>query len=245
MAPGLQCAERMKLGLLFAAALASIGCSSAPPNDQSDAAAEASLPDVVIEASAPQCADPPASKCTPQNQGSVIRGVLSFDPTHFSAGENVNLAIYLYHQWTMASYESTVGGHPHAYKYVKGVDVTTGQLQFDIDLCELGVAMYSEENCGFNLVVMLDETGKNDPDMYGVPAMYPVAGELVKLTPLTVSCHTTSQCVAITADCADGTSCTTYTPIAMSSCICATNSCPSQSTICTHADAGVSDAASD
>ena len=163
----------------------------------------------------------------------MIRGVLSFDPTHFSASENVNLAMFLDHQWTMAAGEATTGGHPHAYKYVKSVDVTTGQLTFDIDLCELGVAMYSEENCGFNLIVMLDETGKNNPDLYGQAALMPAAGELVKMTQLDVSCHGDSQCLSVTADCTMGTACTTYAPITMASCTCAASSCPSQSIICT------------
>lgn len=197
------------------------------------------LPEVVVEAATLQCAPTPPSKCTPAEPGSVVRGVITFDPTHFPAGENVNLAIFLFHQWVLDPSEAQTGGHAHAYKYVKGVDVTTGQLTFDIDLCEIGPAMYSEENCTFNLVVMLDETGKNNPDVYGASSVVVSKGELVKMTPLSISCHGDSQCLPITADCSTGLTCTTYTPISMSSCICAADSCPSQSTICQAAsDAG-------
>ena len=190
---------------------------------------------------APQldCVTPvPASKCTPGNPGSVIRGVVSFDPTHFTDGESVSLGLFLYHQWTMDPSEAAIGGHPHAYKYTKNVDVTSGQIQFDIDLCELGVAMYSEENCAFNLVVMLDENGDNNPTK-GESALTPTKGELVKLVPLSVSCHGDSQCLSVNADCNGGTACTTFTPIAMSSCVCAANACPSQSVSCSEpSDAG-------
>lgn len=196
---------------------------------------------MAVDVATPQlaCVTPvPTSKCTTPTDSSVIRGVVTFDPTHFSDGENVNLALYLYHQWTMDPSEATIGGHPHAYKYIKGVDVTTGQLAFDIDLCELGVAMYSEENGGFNLVVMLDENKDNDPTR-GESALTPTKGELVKLTPLDVSCHGDSQCLQITADCTGGTQCTTYAPISMNSVVCASDKCPSESVVCHAADAGM------
>jgi hypothetical protein len=217
--------------------LLSAACSSPPDQNAQDAATPDVAPaDVAVQQLA--CVTPvPTSKCTSPTPSSVIRGVVTFDPTHFSDGQNVNLALYLYHQWTMAPNEATIGGHPHAYKYIKGVDVTTGQLAFDIDLCELGVAMYSEENCGFNLVVMLDENNDNDPAR-GEYALTPTKGELVKLTPLDVSCHGDSQCLQITADCTDGTKCTTFTPITMESCVCASNKCPSESVVCHSADAG-------
>jgi hypothetical protein len=216
--------------------LLSAACSSPPDQNGGDAATPDVAADVPVQTLA--CTTPvPASKCATPTESSVIRGVVTFDPTHFSAGENVNLAIYLYHQWTMSPSEATLGGHPHAYKYIKGVDVTTGQLAFDIDLCELGVAMYSEENGGFNLVVMFDENGDNNP-MKGEAALTPTKGELVKLTPLAVSCHGDSQCLQITADCTGGTQCTTFTPIAMNSIVCAADKCPSESVVCHDADAG-------
>lgn len=236
----------MKLSLIFAASVLLCACSSSPDQSTDDAAADVVVADVpVIDASTVQCADAPKSKCAPANPGSVIRGVATIDPNHYAPGAKVNLGIFLYHQWVMDSSEATNGGHPHAYKYVKNVDVTTGQVPFVLDMCELGVAMYSEENCGFNLVVMFDENGDNNPDVSGQAALVPTKGELVKMTPVDVSCHGDSQCLGITADCVDGKACTTYTPIAMSACKCAANACPSQSVICTSADAGASDANSE
>lgn len=218
----------------IAAALCLFGCSSSPtdPNGPPDAGADdAQTVDVAIEAAQTECAPAPASKCSPQEAGSVVRGVVTFDTSRYHAGQKVNLAVFLYHQWTFDSSEATIGGHPHAYEYIKNIDVTAGKVAFSIDDCELGVAMYSEENGPFNLVVMLDENGDNDPSV-GESALTPTKGELVKMTPLSISCHGDSQCLSITADCVDGTACTTYTPIAMSSVVCAADSCPSQSSVC-------------
>jgi hypothetical protein len=225
----------MKLSLLGVLLLL-LGCSSPPDQNGNDAAAADVAADVSTQTLA--CTTPiPTSKCATPTDSSVILGVVSVDATHFSAGQNVNLALYLYHQWTMSPSEATIGGHPHAYKYIKGVDVSSGQVAFDLDLCELGVAMYSEENCGFNLVVMLDENADNDP-VRGNYALTPTMGELVKLTPLDVSCHGDSQCLSIAADCTDGIHCTTFKPITMSSCVCASDKCPSESVVCHSADAG-------
>jgi len=217
--------------------LLSAACSSPPDQNGNDAATPDVAADVPVQTLA--CTTPvPASKCATPTESSVIRGVVSFDPTHFAEGQSVNLALWLYHQWTISSSEATLGGHPHAYKYIKNVDVTSGQIAFDIDLCELGVAMYSEENCGFNLVVMLDENNDNDPAR-GSYALMPTMGELVKLTTLDVSCHGDSQCLQITADCTDGIHCTTFKPINMNSCVCASDKCPSESVVCHSADAGM------
>ena len=67
-------------------------------------------------------------------------------------------------QFVLFKNEKLSGGHPHAFAYLKDVDVSAGAAPFSIDLCELGVAMWSEENCGVNLVAILDETGDNDPN---------------------------------------------------------------------------------
>jgi hypothetical protein len=132
---------------------------------------------------------------------------------------------------TVTAKESSQGGHPHAYKTFVVKDVAKGEVSFALDMCELGTAMYSEENCGFNLVVMLDEDGSNDPDANGTTAMIPQNGELVKMTPIDVSCHKPSPCMTIQADCAGGDSCTTFA--ALKVCKCGAQTCTSDDTICT------------
>jgi hypothetical protein len=126
--------------------------------------------------------------------------------------------------------EAKQGGHPHAWASFPDVDTVKGEARFSIDLCELGPAMWSEENCGFNLVVMIDQNGSNDPDADGITALVPDKGELVKMVPLDISCRKPSTCLQITADCTDGDTCTTYTP--PKTCACAADSCKSPSAFC-------------
>ena len=103
------------------------------------------------------------------------------------------LRVFLHHQVISRADENKTGGHPHAWKSFD-LDMEKGEARFTLDLCEFGVAMYSEENCGFNLVVMIDDAGLNDPDKKGATALVPRAGKLVKMTPLEVSCHASSPC---------------------------------------------------
>jgi len=220
---------RCFLGPALGAALAvtSFACSSAPTAASTPAADAGS--DALADAAANvQCAAAAPSKCTVPNQGSVVRGVVTFDPSHFAAGAKVSLSIALNHQFILFKNEKLSGGHPHAFAYLKDVDVSNGAVPFSIDLCELGVAMWSEENCGFNLVAILDETGDNDPN--GAGSRTPAKGELAGMIPLDISCHASSPCVEIKAACADGYSCVTYEPPA--TCACKTNGCPSDDQIC-------------
>jgi hypothetical protein len=195
-----------------------------PPADEADASTPPAAP-------ADACGAVPKSQCTPANPGSVVRGVVKFDPAHFAGKPAPKLVVFMHHQITVTAKEATLGGHPHAYKSFDVKDVSKGEATFALDMCELGTAMYSEENCGFNIVVMLDEDGKNDPDTNGELAMIPRKGELVKMMPIDVSCHTPSPCMTITADCLDGDTCTTYTPL--TACKCGAQSCTSDNTICT------------
>ena len=198
--------------------------AGAPPGDEQDAGAPPAQP-------ADACGSVPKSLCTPANPGSVVRGIVKFDPAHFAGKPAPKLVVFMHHQFTVTDKESTLGGHPHAYKTFDVKDVTKGEATFALDMCELGTAMYSEENCGFNLVVMLDEDGKNDPDTQGSTAMIARKGQLVKMTPIDVSCHNPSPCMTIQADCLDGDTCTTYT--ALKECKCAAQKCTSDDTICT------------
>jgi len=170
------------------------------------------------------------SKCSPANPGSVVRGLVKFDPAHYAGKSKPTLRVFMHHQFVMRADEGKTGGHPHAFVSSDDVDMDKGVAKFSIDLCELGTAMYSEENCGFNIIALLDENGNNDPDTKGEPAFIPDKGELMKMTPVNVSCKTASQCLEIVADCADGSTCTTYTPV--TTCKCSANKCPSDDKIC-------------
>lgn len=181
-----------------------------------------------------KCGTVPPSKCKPANAASVIRGVAHFDPTKFSAagadgGDAPRLAIFLAHRQYAQVSEHALGGHPHADKIMEHVDVTKGEIPFVIDLCEYGVAMWSEDNCEFNLILILDKNGNNAPNFTSIN-MVPDMGEPSKMTVVQLSCRGTSACMDITLDCADGQKCVSYdTP---STCACAAESCNSDSVTC-------------
>jgi hypothetical protein len=219
----------------FALALLALGGCSAPaetsaPQVAADTgtAADVEQPDT---APAVTCAPPPPSMCKTPNEGSVIRGVARFDPSVVPEGATANLALFLHHRIVVRSAETKIGGHPHAYKYLKNVDTSAGAVPFSIDLCQLGTAMWSEENCGFNLVVMLDLNGTNNPAK-GMSSMTPEAGEVVAIVPLDISCHTKSPCLDVELKCKDGEACTTFVPTEMSACKCAASTCPSDDKLC-------------
>ncbi len=231
--------HRVAASLVFALLAA---CSSSQPSAPADPAP----PPGDDQGATPPAADPPAtpppapatdacgkvgaSMCTPANAGSVVRGIVKFDPAHYAGKSKPTLRVFMFHQWTLIKGEEKTGGHPHAYVSSDDVDLAKGEARFTIDNCQLGTAMYSEENCGFNIVVMLDENGNNDPDAKGQIAFIPDKGELVKMVPVDVSCHAPSQCLQVTADCVDGDTCTTYAPI--TACKCSASTCPSDSKYC-------------
>lgn len=220
------------------AALVSLGVACSSSSSETPAPAPAETTDAApVDPPDAAPADPPEdacgpvakSKCKPANPGSVVRGIVKFDPAHFAGKKNPVLRVFLHHQYLLLDREAKQGGHPHAYTTVD-VDATKGEARFTLDLCLFGTAMWSEENCGFNLVAMLDEDGSNDADKVGSSAFLPQKGELVGMLPLEISCHKPSQCVTIDAKCADGESCTTFTGI--KKCACAATSCPSDDAIC-------------
>jgi hypothetical protein len=156
---------------------------------------------------------------------------VKFDASTLPAGtKTANLVVFLHHQFVLQPEEAAQGGHPHAWKVFKNVDVTKGQTTFALDMCQMGTAMWSEENCGFNIVAMLDTTGSHNPDTMGIDALAPEKGVLTKMIPIEISCHTQSKCIKFDLDCADGTACTSYTP--PTTCACAADKCPSQDKIC-------------
>jgi hypothetical protein len=225
---------------LGATAIATAACSSssgtthdAPPADAGTTQDPTDTPDAGDADSAPPmdaCGAIAKSKCKPANEGSVVRGIVKFDPAHFAGKPAPVLRVFMHHQYVLQASEGKQGGHPHAWDSFSNVDVAKGEARFKLDMCELGTAMWSEENCGFNIVVMLDENGDNDPNKGGLPALMPQKGELVAMVPLDISCHKPSPCLEIEAKCADGEACTTYTPI--TKCACAADKCPSQDSIC-------------
>ena len=188
-----------------------------------DAGAETSddtgVPDKCMPATA-------ASKC--MNPSSIVRGIATFDPSHFQPGAKPALRIALRHGFIIDQGEEKFGGRLHAYVNKAIPDLSSGQVAFSIDMCLFGTAMWSEENDKFNLVVHIDENGNNDLLKNGSPT--PDPGELVKLVQVEVSCNAPSPCVELKLDCMAGESCTTITPL--TSCTKKMPCCSSDSVYC-------------
>jgi hypothetical protein len=202
-----------------------------PEDDAAPAADAAPAPD--------KCGTQPsasASKCTKKDPASILRGIAHFDPKAYAAGgpdaggAAPQLSIFLNHRQYAERDEWQQGGHPHAFKFIASPDVTKGEIPFEIDMCELGTAMWTEDDCDFNLVLILDKNGNNTADPISIN-MVPDQGELSKMTVVQFHCGGTSACLDVTLDCANGQACVTYD--SPGACKCAAKSCDSDAITCT------------
>jgi len=180
------------------------------------------------------CPAPAPSQCqTPgtAHPGSVVRGVAQLAPGfHPSAGTKGDLVMYLTHEYEG---NGAYGGVFHAVDLVPNVDLSAGPVPFQIDMCHNDIAMYSEDDCAFNLIVILDTNGNNyDPDPNNFnPNVIPDVGEAASRQVVSVSCQGESQCLSTVLGCADGQSCIAFTdPTA--ACTCAPSTCNSDLVLC-------------
>lgn len=188
---------------------AATATSTNPVDADAGADAAASPADV-----APACVAPKKSGCG--IDGSWITGVAHFDPAKVKNTTSSKLRVALRHGFSLISGEEKIGGRLHAYSSFK-VDVSKGEIAFSVDMCDLGTAMWSEENGPFHLVLFIDENGNNDLDTASsnedaIVIATPDPTELQSLTDVTISCHTGPQCLDVKLDCT-GSSCLTITPI--------------------------------
>lgn len=225
--------------LLLALGLTPWGCGSTPSDPaadvelRSDAGADADVDANPSESCAPIAK---TSKCKTGKDSAIVRGVARFDPDARTPGTDVpTLQLFLRHSFVLAEEETTIGGRLHAYKRIKLTDeqIESGTVPFEIDLCNQGVAMWSEENRAFNLVAILDENREHDANTAAeqYPFQTPKKGELVKMiSGFEISCHASSPCLDVPLDCTDGTDCTTIVPITQAEC--RTPACESDSSFC-------------
>lgn len=213
-----------------AAGVAIVGCSSVSPEVGTiGQAIDADVPDAAPQEDATVEGGIPAarvcgavttpSKCKDGNEAAIVRGVARFDPKARVMGSAMPaLAIFLRHSFVYETGENRLGGRLHALKRVvlEREQLRTGVVPFEIDMCELDVAAWTEENGTFNLVVILDENEAHDivsaRDAYAFQT--PKTGELAKLiSGIEISCHGVSPCIDVPLDCNDGIGCTSITPI--------------------------------
>ncbi len=163
---------------------------------------------------APTCVAPKKSGCG--LDGSWVTGVAHFDPAKVKNKSSAKLRVALRHGFSLIAGEEKIGGRLHAYGSFK-IDVAKGEVPFSVDMCDLGTAMWSEENGPFHLVLFIDENGNNDLDTATTNEDAIVIGtpditELQKRIDVTVSCHAGAQCLDVNVDCTGGT-CLKITPI--------------------------------
>lgn len=201
------------------------GTGSGNATDDAGADGAANVPD--------RCESPPRrSKCA--NEASWVRGIAHFDPSHFGADAKPVLRMILRHAFVLYPGEDKIGGRLHSFDGIPILEPEKGEIQFAVDMCGLGTAMWSEENSTFHLVLIIDENGNNNIGnaLTGDEAIQmatPDEGELVKMVDVDVSCHGASPCLDVNIDCV-GPACTVIEPI--KSCRKKDPGCDSDSTFC-------------
>lgn len=238
----------LPVAVLAAPILSSLSACSSDAASTSSAPSEPStqLPTETGEGDAGATADAGAtpSACAPVRtktsckrggEGAILRGVVTFDPAAIGTAPAPALALFLRHAFVLKPEESAIGGRLHGYDRItlSAAHKQSGRIPFEMDLCSNGIAMWSEENGGFNVVAILDVDGSHDISRAAseYPWQTPKAGELAKiLSGVEISCRGVSPCVELALDCRDGTACTTITPLESTEC--RLPACGSDSSFC-------------
>lgn len=192
-------ADLGRLALLSLCALA-VSCTGGPEAaDDDDAAPMPFAADCsAIEVEETICTNNPGSP------GSWIRGqvVLSDELLASLPDTTGDLQIILTHS-NLGGAEG--GGFLHTATTVPNVDLADGPVDFAFDMCA-GGEMFSEENCAYNLIAILDQNGNNGPSDY-----VPDEGEAAfRLPDVWLSCDSASPCLTLELDCTDGADCVAY-----------------------------------
>jgi hypothetical protein len=186
--------------------------------DEADADADA---DADSDTDAPlECSAPMESLCG--NEGAILRGWVSLDPS-VSTSTQGDLVVALTH---LRLGMGSQGGYPHSGVVIDDVDLANGPVEYQMDMCQ-GGEMWSEENCEYNLVFILDMNGNNQQG-----SLLPDPGEpSARFGDVVISCNSPSPCMNdVRLDCTDGASCVTFDATAQ--CSCAEESCDSDISTC-------------
>lgn len=176
---------------------------------------------IVTTATSECVADTPRSAC--QNKASIVQAMVSVPDGAPTTGD---LVVVMLHR---RMGDPANGGHPHWAWTFPDVDLSE-PLPIDVDMCDGNAAMWSEENCEYNLVIVLDQNGDNG--LTGSAFATPGVGEPATLVDFELSCHADGPlCLGeVELGCTDGAACITYEP--PGDCACAAETCESESAIC-------------
>jgi hypothetical protein len=148
--------------LLTVALTHPLGCSSSPATGESSGADAGTTRTPEVDAGTPGPTCEPIQKrtrCKGGAEGAIVRATVHFDPMARKPGKGAPaLVVFLRHSFTLMPIEATIGGRLHAYKRIKltADQLASGDVSLELDLCQGGTAMWSEENGLFNLVAILD-----------------------------------------------------------------------------------------
>ncbi|MEL6344170.1 MAG: hypothetical protein AAFV53_13705 [Myxococcota bacterium] len=126
--------------------------------------------------------------------------------------------------------DPTNGGHPHwIWRFEDQTMSDTEPTFLEVDMCRGNAIMWSEENCEYNLIVMVDENQNNGLSSNNLAR--PDEGEYAAVQVFNQSCHHDGAYqFELTLDCVDGADCILFN--GESGCACADPECPSESGIC-------------
>jgi hypothetical protein len=198
--------------ILAIALLAACNSDGEPPGT-TDSTDEPSGYDLV-------CSPPSPTSCG--DEAASIRGAVRLDPTGDWAGPTSgDLFIGLAHEWLGGG---VTGGFPHVATIIPGVDLSLGPVEFELDMCDGGI-MWSEDNCSYQLVAILDQNGNQSGQNWT-----PDADELTgRVQDVELSCGGDSPCMDLQLGCV-GPSCLTFTDPGQ--CQCADTTCDSDYKTC-------------
>ena len=168
------------------------------------------------------CVAPGRSKC--DNAASIIRGYVAKDPDSIVTGWSGNLWVFLTHNWPT---QGELGGEVKNSVLYENVDLEDGNpFPFEIDMCDGAFgSMWSEDNCEYNLELLLDKNGNATPENRLPDENEPA----YKVENVFISCEDDSQCLGtIQLSCRRGSACFTFDNKDIPECKCAASTCNSE-----------------
>ena len=177
----------------------------------------------IVDASPEPACPIPTQTSLCGNPASIVVGSVALPSS--STDETGTILIAMVHKRLG---DPNVAGHPHWLWKFEDVDLSQPSFPFEVDMCEGNAIMWSEENCEYNLVAVLDRNGNGAATPTG---WRPDSEDLVGIQTFDLSCHDSeATCLSMELDCSDGMDCLQQAPSPR--CVCAPNSCNSEGVLC-------------
>jgi hypothetical protein len=225
---------------MFSALLLTSACAhpseSPPPSPATaqDAAAsagdaEAPTPDAglvtEVDAGVRELVWPTTAESRCDNPASIIQLAITVPEGLEGTGDVV--VLLMHRRYGQPAY----AGHPHfLWRFEDQPLSATEPVMVQVDMCDGNAVMWSEENCEYNLVAIVDKNDNNRLER-GARLAVPDPDEPARLQVFEQSCrHEGPYRFELTLDCLDGPACVRHDE--PPACRCAETSCESESRIC-------------